>query len=421
MSNQTYGTRELLDILQRPNPYDVYKDVAQRMKDAGFTQKPTMSRVLEELSPTDPADKSGLDAFERLLKERGLITKTDLSAGYYASELGNFMRSTADKVLLMELGMRQWRKAATLGLEQRKEVIAQYRATLLSEDSIIGSWERPWFDAQTPRYSQQVVAPIPLSELVAMTTPIDTDAYRSVYLTYSAANVRQYRVGEGAGIPIATIGSSQNTIRLYKFGRGLRATYEQMRRVRVDKFAIWITWLAIQAEIDKVAAGLDVIVNGDGNNNAAATHNLTTLDSGASAGTMTFKGWQSFKQQFDQPYMCTTALMQKAIALQVALLNSGTANVPLTVAGAQGGLGKELTPINQFSDGVRYGWTADAPSNQIVGFDRTRCLEHVIETGSEIAEMERYVTNQVQEIVFSQNEGFAILDKNAAHVLVVNA
>ena len=194
MSNQTYGTRELFDLLQRPNPYDVYKDVAQRMKDAGFTQKPTMSRVLEELSPTPPSDKSGLDAFERLLKERGLITKTDLSAGYYASELGNFMRSTADKVLLMELGMRQWRKAATLGLEQRKDAIAQYRATLLSEDSIIGSWERPWFDAQTPRYSQQVVAPIPLSELVAMTTPIDTDAYRSVYLTYSAANVRQYRM-----------------------------------------------------------------------------------------------------------------------------------------------------------------------------------------------------------------------------------
>lgn len=79
---KTLGTRELAEVLSRPNPYEVYKDVAQRMKDAGFTEKPTMSRVLETLSPTDSADKSGLDAFERLLKERGIITRTDLNAGY---------------------------------------------------------------------------------------------------------------------------------------------------------------------------------------------------------------------------------------------------------------------------------------------------------------------------------------------------
>lgn len=410
---KTLGTRELAEVLSRPNPYEVYKDVAQRMKDAGFTEKPTMSRVLETLSPTDSADKSGLDAFERLLKERGIITRTDLNAGYCASEFGMFARSSVDKMLFAEFGMRQWRKVANMNVEER--------AVLLSDDSTVGSWARPWADAQTPRYSQQVVAPIPLSELVALTTPIDSDAYRSTYLTYSATNQRQYRVGEGADIPVATIASGDQSIRLYKFGRGLRATYEQLRRVRVDKLATWIMWLAIQAELDKVAAAIDVIVSGDGNNNAATSHNLTTLDSGTTANNPTLKAWQAFKMKFAQPYTMTTAVMQDTIALQISLLNTGSANIPLVMAGAQGGLGAALTPINQFSDGIRYGWTSDAPANKIVAIDRTRCLEHVIETGSEISEMERYVTNQTQDIVFSQVEGFAVMDKNANKVMAVNA
>lgn len=410
---KTLGTRELADALSGPNPYDVYKNVAQRMKDAGFTEKPTLTRALEMISPTEDGDKSGLDAFDRLMKERGIVTNSDWNAGYYASNAGMFMRSSTDKMLFAEFCNRNWRKVATMSIEER--------ATLLSDDATVGSWARPWFDAQTPRYSQQVVAPIPLSELVAMTTPIDSDAYRATYLTYSATNLRQYRVGEGAEIPIANLASADQSVRLYKFGRGLRATYEELRRIRVDKLATYIMWLSIQAEIDKVAAAIDVIVNGDGNNNAATSYNLTTLDSGTTASNPTLKAWQALKMKFNQPYTMTTAVMQDTIALQIALLNSGSANIPLVMAGAQGGLGTALTPINQFSDGVRYGWTSDAPANKIVAIDRGRCLEHVVETGSEIAEQERYVTNQTQVMVMSQVEGFAILDANASKVMAVNA
>lgn len=410
---KTVGTQELAATLDRANPYEVYKDVAIRMKDAGFTEKPTLTRALEMLSPTEANDKSGLDAFDRLMKERGIVTRSDFDAGYYASNAGVFMRSSVDKMLFAEFCNRQWRKASTLDVQQR--------ATLLSDDATVGSWARPWYDAQTPRYSQQVTAPIPLSELVAVTTPIDSDAYRATYLTYSATNLRQYRVGEGAEIPIANLASADQTIRLYKFGRGLRATYEELRRIRVDKLATFIMWLAIQAEIDKVAAAIDVIVNGDGNSNAAASYNLTTLDSGTTANNPTLKAWQALKMKFAQPYTMTTALMQDTIALQIALLNTGSANIPLIVAGAQGGLGAGITPINQFSDGIRYGWTSDAPSNKIVAFDKNRCLEHVVETGSEIAEQERYVTNQTQVMVMSQVEGFSILDKNANKVMATNA
>ena len=202
---------------------------------------------------------------------------------------------------------RQWRKVSLASQQER--------AVLLGGDGLIGGFERPWYDSTQIRPNQQIQPAIPLSEIVGMTTGIDTDAYRAYYLTYDATQLRKYRVGESAEIPVATIVGAERTIRLYKYGRGIQASYEAMRRIRVDKLAFFIQWMAVQAEIDKVAAALTILINGDGNSGTApSTDNLTTLDSGASAGTLTLKGWLAFKMKFVQPYILTTALMQSGVA-----------------------------------------------------------------------------------------------------------
>lgn len=404
------GTRELWDAFQK-DPIGMYSTEANRMLEAGIEDKPTISRVLEELSPTE--NRNDPDAFERLMMEAGIRTKSDPVAGYWASNAGAFARNTGTKALLTEFFARNWRKVSMGGMEQR--------AVLLSNDGTVGSWERPYADAMMVRPSQRIEAAIPLSEVVAMTTPIDGDAYRSYYLTYNAEQLRKFRVGESAEIPIADISGSENTIRLKKYGRGMRASYETLRRMRVDKLAYYIQWMAVQSEIDKVAAALTTIINGDGNSSTAATsYDLTTIDSGATAGTLSIKGWLGFKMKFAQPYVATTALMQEAVALQLALLNTGSANVPLVSANL-GNLGTGVTPINQFADSVRYGWTSEAPALKIVAIDRRFALERVTEIGSEISEMERYVTNQTQILVMSEVEGYAVLDANAAKILDINS
>jgi hypothetical protein len=317
---------------------------------------------------------------------------------------------------LTEFVARQWRKVS-FGMQQ------QERATFLSSSGIAGSFERPYIDAMAPRQNQQIAPAIPLSELVAMTTAIDGDTYRSYYLTYDATALRKYRVGETADIPIADLVGAEHTISLKKYGRGLRASYEVLRRMRVDKLSYYIQMMAVQAEIDKVVGALDVLINGDGNSNTTpTTHNLTTLDSTATAGTLTLKGWLAFKFKFVQPYVLTTALMQEAVALQLALLNTGSGNIPLaTIPSGQGALGTGLTPINQFADNVRYGWTSDAPSLKIVAFDKRFALERVTEVGSEISEMERFILNQTQVLTFTEVEGYACLDSNGTKILNVNA
>lgn len=417
MSNiqiQNLGTRELWEQFDK-NPIIIYDTAAKRMKAAGIKDTPTMSRALELMSPTEPTDKSGLDAFGRLMAEAGIMTRSDPMAGYWASPADKFIESDGKRALFTEFCARQWRKVS-YGQQTPAE-----RAVLLNGDGIIGSWERPYYDSTQIRPSQQIQPAIPLSELVAMTTSIDSDIYRAFYLTYDQTQLSRFRVGETAEIPIATITGAQRTINLKKYGRGVSVSYEFMRRMRVDKLAFYIQWMAVQAEIDKVSAALDVIINGDGNSGTAATvYNLTSLDSAASAGTLTLKGWLAFKMKFPQPYILTTALMQDVVALQVALLNTGTANVPL-VASALGNLGAGVTPINQFADAVRYGWTSAAPALQIVGFDKRFAVERVTEIGGDISEMERYVTNQTQVFVMSEMDGYVVLDANGTKILNVNA
>ena len=409
------GTQELWKAFRR-DPIGVYTNEAARMVDSGIEDAPSVSRVLEELSPTEG---KGPDAYERLLMEAGIRTKSDPQAGYWASRATEFYKNDESgtnygrKALLAEFFCRKWRQISWQ--------TPQERATFLSTDGIAGSWERPYAEAMGVRPSERIAPAIPLSELIAMTTPIDSDSYRTYYLTYDATALRQFRVGESAELPVAKLSGAENTIRLHKYGRALQASYEDLRRMRVDKLAYYIQWMAVQSEVDKVAAAMTVLINGDGNaNSTPSTDNLTALDTGATAGTLSLKGWLSYKMQFPNPYMLTTTLMKENVALQVALLNTGSANVPLSNANLAG-LGTNATPINSFADGVRYGWTTDAPTLKIVGFDRRLALERVTEIGSEISEMERYITNQTQILTFSEVEGYAVNDSNAVRLLDVNA
>lgn len=371
----------------------------------------TLSRYLEMIDPTP--ENSKVDAFGRQLREAGIVTRSNPQAGYWASEASAFFDNPAGRALYPEFFARQWR-SVMFGTTQQ-------RAILLSSDSTIGSWERPYAESVSPAWNSQFEPAIPLAELVGMTTPITGEDYRSLYMTYDADALRLFRIGESAEIPMATLTSSSRAIRLRKYGRGLRTTYEQLRRMRVDRLAWWIRWQAMQSEIDKVVAALDTIVSGDGNANTAATsYNMTTLDADATAGELSLKAWIHFRMKFTQPYTMTTALMRIEEALQLVLLNSGSANVPL--AGLNlAGIGNSLTPINVTADGIRYGWTSDAPDNKIVGFDKRFALEQVTEIGSEIRETERFITNQTEVMVMTENSAFAVIDPAATKILDISA
>jgi hypothetical protein len=402
-TEQRQGPTELLASMKGGK---LYEEAAKR----GVS----LSRFLEMEDPSDQY-KDGTDAFTRLVRSAGIVTRSDRFGSYFADPMSAFDRTDESRALVPEWMARRWREVS-YGARP------QVRAPYLSTDTALNSGLRPYFDQPGVMPESQLTPAIPLSELVAITQPVTTDAVRATYLTRSAAQTRLVRVTEAADMPRAKLTTSERTTRLYKYGRVLEITYEAMRRLPIDEVALYIGLLAVQAEVDKVATVLDVLVNGDGNSGTAATnYNLTTLDTAAVAGTLTVKGWLAFKMKFANPYMITTALAQEAIALQMQLLNVGSANVPLVAVQALSGFGS-FDPINpQLRDRVALGYTSDAPASTIVGWDRRFGIRRYTEIGSDIQEVQRWTTRQVETLALSEVEGYATLDPNAVKTLTVSA
>lgn len=398
-------TLTVQEIHERLSKRDTAIDLHKEAIEAGAT----LSRHLEVLDPTPEGGKT--DAFRRQLKAAGIVTRSNPREGYWASPAIKFFETPIGRALYPEFFAREWRSVVY--------ATPQQRAIMLSGDAVLNSAEKAYSDAG-PFWNNQFAPAIPLSELVAVTSPITGEDYRSLYMTYDAEALRLFRVGESAEIPMANLETSERTIHLKKYGRGLRATYEQLRRMTIDKLAWWIRWQALQSEVDKVEAALTVLVNGDGNAGTAATEvNMSTLDSEAILGELSLKAWLSFRMEWEPPYQMTTALAQQDEALQLILLNSGSANVPL--AGLNlAGIGNTLTPINTTADGIRYGWIAGAPNNKYVGFDRRFALEMLTEIGSDIQETEKFITNQTEVLVMTENNAFAIIDPAATKVLDIS-
>ena len=402
-----------MSITTKAKANDMLAQMGLNVYRAAYEKGMSLSAFLEQEDPSREY-RDGTDAFQRVLQAADIRIKSLPEYGVQASEFGEFNRTEQTRALIPEWLLRTWREVQT-------GKPFSTRALYASNDGAAGSWERPYAEALAARTDQQVAPAIPLSELVAITTPINAAEYRAYYLTNDETQTSMVRVAEGAEVPRVKLTGGQHTIDLLKYGRALEASYELLRRQRVDRLALTVRLMAVQAEVDKVASILDVMVNGDGNNNAPTTHNLTTLDAAASAGTLTLKGWLAFKMKFANPYMMTGALAREDVALQMMLLNTGSANTPLVNVQTPSGFGS-FTAINpNLRDNVALGWTSDAPALKVVGFDRRFAIERVVDVGATITEIEQFITRQVQVLVVTEAEGYAVIEKNAIKVLDVNA
>lgn len=392
-------------ITTRPGPQELLRQMSPGMYREAYSNGMSLSAWLEKQDPSEEY-QDGLDAFGRLLKAADIRTRSLPEAGVWADTFEKFIENDQARMLVPEWLARQWRR-----VQSGRDVLT--RSIYTAADILPGGSMSPWVDAGQAR-AAQIAPAIPLARLIAITTPIDGDSYRAFYLTDVTEQVRMARVAETAELPRVKLTGGDHTIRLYKYGRAIEASYEALRRQRLDRIALHVARLAVQNETDKVATAIDVLVNGDGNAATAATsYNLTTLDSSTTANNLTWKAWLAFEMKFTNPYQVQVVLMQEDIALKLRLLNTGSANAPIPP--------NKFTVINPDGGMVGLGWTADAPANSIVGVDTRFALERVIEIGADIQEVERWATRQVQVLTMSEVEGYAIFDARATKIVATNA
>jgi hypothetical protein len=392
----------------RAGPNDLFQRMGPEVYRAAADEGVTLSVFLEA---QDPSDGFGtLDAFGRLMEAAGIRARSDMAMGAYASEWGAFDQSPRHRSLVPEFISRICREVAYGGR-------ANTRALYQSSDDIPGSSLRPYAESSHMLQTTPLAAPIMLSDIVALTTPITGNSYRAVYLTNTAAQSRMVRIAEGTEIPVAKLATSTNAINLLKYGRGIRATYESLRRTRLDKIAFWLRQLATQNEIDKVSWAINVMVSGDGNagTSAANWRAKTDLDATATGKTITLLVWRLFQKKF-LPYFAPSHVFgAEGDVVKLELLNIGSsgAGIPTYM------YDPTARPANRqmLRDGVITGVTADVATDKLVAFDSSRALERVVEIGGTIEEIERWANTQEQTLYLTEVENFAVLQPGAVKTL----
>ena len=182
----------------------------------------SFSRVLESLDPSENyrgTALEGLDAFQRQLKRFDIHVK-----GAGSDMVEKFFHTTDSAVLFPEFVSRVVRQGM--------------------ESDI-------------------------LPEITATTTNFDGMDYRTIASVPTDDDKALRRVEEGAVLPTTAIRTQENLVKLHKRGRMLVASYEAIRFQRLDLFSVTLRQIGAYIARMHLDDAVQVLMNGDGNNNAA--------------------------------------------------------------------------------------------------------------------------------------------------------
>ena len=328
-----------------------------RQEGMSFTQ------VLESLDPSENyrgTALEGTDAFQRQLKRFGIRAK-----GAGSSPVEKFFRTMDSAVLFPEYIARTVRQ----GME---------------ENDI-------------------------LPNITATTTIIDAMDYRSIYSVPTDEDKQLQDVEEGAAIPETEVKTKEHLVSLTKRGRMLVASYEALRFQKLDLFGVMLRQIGAHIQKQQLMDAVNVLKNGDGNNNAAAVFTIGTSPITGTKGTLGYDQLVEFWGQFD-PYtmntlLCSTNTMTKM--LKIPELQN-----PLTGLNFQG-TGKLTTPL-----GAQLHRTSAVADGMIIGLDNRYALEQV-RAGDVLVEYDKLIDRQLERAAITSIAGFGKICDGAACVLNV--
>ena len=323
----------------------------------------SFAQTLEELDPSEHyrgTPLEGMDAFQRQLKRFDIRVK-----GAGSDMVEKFFHTTESAVLFPEFVSRVVRQ----GLE---------------EESI-------------------------LPAITATVTNFDGMDYRSIASIPTEEEKSLKRVEEGAQIPQTTVRTQENLVRLHKRGRMLVASYEAIRFQRLDLFSVTLRQIGAYIGRMHLQDAIDVLINGDGNGNAAQKLTVGDGTISGSSGTLSYEALVDFWSQFD-PYTMNTLLVSNDMML--SMLKLPEFQNPLTGLNFQG-TGTLTTPL-----GAKLLRTSAMPAGTLIGLDKGYALEQIC--GSQVTvEYDKLIDRQLERAAITSISGFAKLFPEASKVLTV--
>jgi hypothetical protein len=323
----------------------------------------SFTQVLESLDPSENyrgTALEGTDAFQRQLKRFGIRAK-----GAGSSPVEKFFGTADSSVLFPEYIARTVRQ----GIE---------------ENDI-------------------------LPDIVATTTVIDSMDYRSIYSTVDDDDKTLEVVGEGDEISTTEISTKANLVTLKKRGRMLVASYEALRFQKLDLFGVMLRQIGSYIQQQQMADAVRILVNGDGNANAAVQFSVGTDPISGTKGTLGYDQLVEFWSQFN-PYTMNTILCSGNTLTK--LLKVPELQNPLTGLNFQG-TGKLTSPLGaklQRADAIEDG--------MIIGLDKRYALE-LVRAGDVMVEYDKLIDRQLERAAITSISGFGKICDGATAVLNV--
>lgn len=241
-----------------------------------------------------------------------------------------------------------------------------------------------------------------VDSIVATTTKIDSLDYRSITSVEDDESKALNIVNEGAVIPSTTIKTQENLVKLHKRGRMLVASYEAVRFQRLDLFTVTLRQIGAYIARSQLKDAVDVLINGDGNNNEAVV--IDTEASNVLTYADLIKLWTSF-----EPHQMTTMIVGSDMMSKLLNLSEfKDAAAGLTFHGT----GKCITPL-----GAEIIRCDSVPAGKIIALDKSCALEKV-QAGEIITDFDKLIDRQLERAAISTIAGFAKIYQDASKVLV---
>ncbi|NCC67733.1 MAG: phage major capsid protein [Clostridia bacterium] len=248
-----------------------------------------------------------------------------------------------------------------------------------------------------------------LPSITATVTKFDGMDYRSIYSVPTADDKSLRHVEEGAVIPQTEVKVRENLVKLHKRGRMLVASYEAVRFQKLDLFSVMLRQIGSQIMRMHLEDAIDVIINGDGNDNAAGSFAVGTSPISGTSGTLSYDQLLEFWSQFD-PYTMNTLLVSPDAMLKI--LKCSEFQNPLTGLNFQG-TGELNNPL-----GAKLIKSAAVSSGTVIGIDRSYALEMI--SASDVGvEYDRLIDRQLERAAITSISGFAKLYAEASKVLKI--
>lgn len=265
-------------------------------------------------------------------------------------------------------------------------------------------WLFPAFVETTIR--EAIYADDILSYLCNTTIGVDSNIVKSATLDLlsdkNKRSVKKMRIAEGADLPTAKISIGEKAINLWKHGRAIEMTYETVRRMRIDLFTKQMGAIVKDITFQNFDAAVDVLVNGDGNANAATK--IATLDNlaaltGESLASAMIDYW------FENHYIANTLTMNKEKFKKLVGMTFDSSLTP----GATARLSFNIPQIGAQTVTILCGDVPQIGSKDVILMsNKDMSLIRYEENGSNIQENQSFARNQTNLLTVSENSGYAI-------------